>query len=216
MISILRLPPWLACVGAATLAATLAVALVLALLAARPVSGAASDGLAPPESFATLGDEAARSAAVFTELGRVLTSPRCVNCHPVGNRPRQGDSRRLHQPPVFRGVDGMGLAAMRCPICHGKANYDPARMPGHDPWALAPQQMAFEGKTLAEICRQIKDPARNGGRSLKDLVEHIGDDSLVGWAWHPGPGRIPAPGTQHEAKALVQAWIDTGAACPAD
>jgi hypothetical protein len=74
--------------------------------------------------------------------------------------------------------------------------------------------MAWEGRSLARICAQIKDPDRNGGRSLADLVEHIGADGLVGWAWNPGMGRIPAPGTQAEAGALVSAWVDTGAACP--
>ena len=59
-----------------------------------------------------------RSAAMFTELGKVLTHPRCVNCHPAGDRPRQGDEGRLHQPPVARGADGHGLRAMRCSICH--------------------------------------------------------------------------------------------------
>jgi hypothetical protein len=108
----------------------------------------------------------------------------------------------------------MGLAAMRCSSCHGDANFDPGRVPGHPAWHLAPPEMAWEGKTVAEICIQIRDPARNGGRTLADLIEHIGDDTLVGWAWHPGVGRTPAPGTQEEAKALVEAWIDTGAACP--
>ena len=66
-------------------------------------------------------------------------------------------------------------------------------MPGHPDWHLAPREMAWEGKTLAEICAQIKDPARNGGRSLDDLIDHIGDDTLVGWAWAPGarPQRPP-------------------------
>ena len=76
--------------------------------------------------------------------------------------------------------------------------------------------MAWEGKSLAQICAQIKDPERNGGRSLQDLVDHIGRDSLVGWAWAPGAGRTPAPGTQEEAGALVAAWVQTGAACPSD
>ena len=71
-----------------------------------------------------------------------------------------------------------------------------------------------EGKTLGEICAQIKDPARNGSRSLEALVEHIGEDHLVGWAWAPGYGRQPAPGTQKEAGALVEAWVKTGAVCP--
>ncbi len=115
-----------------------------------------------------IADQEARSAALFGELGKVLTHPRCVNCHPAGDRPRQGEQGRLHQPPVVRGADGHGLAAMRCSICHQSANFDPARVPGHPEWHLAPREMAWEGKTLGEICEQIKDPARNGNRSLED------------------------------------------------
>ena len=47
-----------------------------------------SDGLAPPERFDSIADTAARSAALFTELGKVLTHPRCTNCHPAGDHPR--------------------------------------------------------------------------------------------------------------------------------
>jgi hypothetical protein len=82
-------------------------------------------------------------------------------------------------------------------------------------WHLAPRSMAWEGKTLAEICQQIKDPARNGNRKVEELLHHSGDDTLVGWAWAPGYGRQPAPGTQLQAKTLVDAWVKSGAACPA-
>ncbi len=191
-----------------------AAALLASMLTAYAVSDGPSDTLASPESFAGIGDTAARSAALFTELGKVLTHPRCVNCHPAGDRPRQTDASRLHQPPVERGADGLGLPAMRCPICHQAANFEPGRVPGNPDWHLAPREMAWEGKTLAEICTQIKNPARNGGRSLEALVEHIGTDHLVGWAWSPGSGRRPAPGTQKQAGALVEAWVKTGAACP--
>ena len=74
--------------------------------------------------------------------------------------------------------------------------------------------MGWEGKTLAQICEQIKDPARNGGRSLEDIVHHVGGDDLVGWAWAPGGDRAPAPGTQAQAGALLDAWVKTGAVCP--
>jgi cytochrome c5 len=192
-----------------------AVAVLFASALALPAaSDDASDPLAAPESFAAINDPAARSAALFTELGKVLTHPRCLNCHPAGDRPRQGDTARLHQPPVERGPDGFGLPAMRCPICHQAANFEPARVPGNPIWHLAPREMAWEGKSLGEICAQIKDPARNGNRTLEALVEHIGADHLVGWAWAPGSGRKSAPGTQKEAGALVEAWIKTGAACP--
>jgi hypothetical protein len=190
------------------------VALLTSVLTAYAVSDVASDTLATPESFAPISETASRSAALFAEVGKVLTHPRCVNCHPAGDRPHQGEANRLHQPPVERGADGFGLAAMRCPICHQQANFEPGRVPGNPIWHLAPREMAWEGKTLGQICAQIKDPALNGGRSLDALVEHIGSDHLVGWAWAPGFGRQPAPGTQKEAGALVEAWVKTGAVCP--
>lgn len=186
----------------------------LALGPARAEPGPAGR-LAPPQSFDGIADPAARSAAIFTELGKVLTSPRCTNCHPAGDRPRQGDQARPHQPPVTRGTDGHGTPALRCASCHGGGNFAAARMPGHPEWHLAPLSMAWEGRSVGEICEQIKDPARNGQRKVEDLLHHIGQDTLVGWAWAPGYGRTPAPGTQAEAGALVAAWIAGGAACPA-
>jgi len=173
-----------------------------------------STALATPQSFDGISDTAARSAALFTEAGKVLTSPRCVNCHPAGDRPLQGETHRRHQPPVARGPDGFGTASMRCASCHQSANYDAAGMPGHPHWHLAPREMAWQNKTLGEICAQIKDPARNGGRSLQQILTHIATDTLVGWAWAPGFGRQPAPGTQQQLGALIDAWIKTGAACP--
>jgi hypothetical protein len=193
----------------------LVAALGLSMLTGYAASQPASNTLASPDSFASISDTNARSAAMFTELGKVLSHPRCVNCHPAGDRPHQTDASRLHQPPVARGPDGHGTETMRCAICHGNTNFDPGRMPGHPEWHLAPREMAWEGKTIAEICAQITDPARNGGRKVEDLIHHIGEDTLVGWAWHPGYGRSPAPGTQQEAGALVEAWVKTGAACPA-
>ncbi len=75
--------------------------------------------------------------------------------------------------------------------------------------------MAWQGKSLSEICTQIKDPARNGGHSLAEIHEHMAKDPLVAWAWQPGHGRVPAPGTQEEFGELIEAWIATGAHCPA-
>ena len=55
--------------------------------------------------------------------------------------------------------------------------------------------MAWVGKSLGEICEQIKDPARNGGKSMEELIHHMAEDSLVGWGWHPGVG--PRAGARH-------------------
>jgi hypothetical protein len=167
------------------------------------------------ESFASIADEKQRSLALFQEAGKVITHARCVNCHPAGDRPAQGDDRRPHMPLVVRGDSDFGAVGMRCTTCHGPANFDPGRVPGHPAWHLAPIDMAWAGKSLGEICEQIKDPKRNGGKSMEELVHHMAEDSLVGWGWNPGVGREPAPGTQKEFGALIKAWVEAGAACPA-
>src|SRR6202035_5499730 len=82
------------------------VVLSVTMLAAHAVSDSPSDQLASVESFSSIADPAARSAAIFTELGKVLTHPRCLNCHPAGDRPHHTDARRLHQPPGRRGAGG--------------------------------------------------------------------------------------------------------------
>ncbi len=171
--------------------------------------------LKPVSAFDSIDDKAKRSVALFAEAGKVITHARCVNCHPATERPLQGDTMKPHEPLVVRGADGFGAAGMRCTTCHGAENVDHAQVPGHPLWHLAPAEMAWEGKTLGEICVQIKDEKRNGGKSLDELVEHMAEDSLVGWGWQPGAGREPAPGSQESFGALIKAWAETGAVCPA-
>ena len=175
--------------------------------------------LKDPGAFASIADPAKRSAALFTEMGKVIQSPRCLNCHPRTDRPNQGEAMTPHNPPVVRGADGHGAAGLECATCHSDANVAFANgtgsIPGAPKWHLAPLSMAWEGKTLGQICVQIKDRTRNGGKSLADLIEHNGKDELVGWGWHPGLGRAPAPGTQAQFGALTKAWVESGAKCPA-
>ena len=153
---------------------------------------------------------------MFVEVGRVLTHPRCVNCHPNDDTPRQGDRHVLHDPPVERGSSDRGVVAMRCTTCHQDRNAELARIPGAQGWRLAPTSMAWLGKSAAAICLQISDPARNGGRTLTQVADHLGHDALVAWGWAPGAGRAAAPGSQAELAALFRAWIDNGAACPGE
>jgi hypothetical protein len=170
--------------------------------------------LQPVSSFDTIADGRTRSIALFSEAGKVLQHPRCMNCHPATERPTQTDRMRLHQPLVVRGADGHGAAGMPCTACHHAGNFDPAHVPGHPDWHLAPATMAWQGRSLAQICSQIKDRARNGGRNLAALIHHVSEDSLVGWAWAPGAGRTLAPGTQAQFGVLMKAWAATGAFCP--
>ena len=188
---------------------------VAACLVPATALAQAARTLEPPSAFAGISDQHERSVALFKEAGKVLQNPRCVNCHPAGDRPLQGDDEHLHEPSVRRGPDGHGVAGLHCATCHQAANFDAVAMPGHPDWHLAPLSMAWQGRSLAQICEQIKDPTRNGGRSLSQIVEHMSHDSLVGWGWAPGAGREPVPGSQVVLGELIRAWVDTGAACPA-
>jgi hypothetical protein len=172
----------------------------------------AAETLAPASQFERIADKSKRAVALFEEAGKVILSPRCLNCHPVDDSPRQGDVMRMHEPPVVRGAGGMGAAAMRCFTCHGATNV--GRVPGNSKWFLAPTEMGWIGKSLGQICEQIKDRTRNADRSLQQLVDHMANDDLIGWAWHPGADRAPPAGTQKEFGQLISAWADNGAQCP--
>ncbi len=228
---------------AGRLASPLARIALVAGLAAAPIAGHAQDrapeapepstpAISAPKDddgktlktvadFDNIGDETERSVAIFEETRKVLLHPRCLNCHPAANSPLQGMDMKKHMPPVVRGNSNFGAPGMTCNTCHGPENVEVvaqakglSSIPGNPNWHLAPIEMAWQGKALAEICVQIKDKNRNGGMDLAALVEHMGTDDLVGWGWKPGKGRDPVPGTQKQFGELYQAWVDTGAHCP--
>jgi len=161
-------------------------------------------------------ESAEKSFRAFREVASVLTSPRCLNCHVPDDGPLQGDDNHPHFMNVKRGADGKGSAALRCFACHQAENtavlHGP---PGALDWQLPPPKtpMAWKGLSTGELCRTLKDPAKNGNRSLQDLIVHM-DTSLVRWAWNPGPGRTLPPLSHDEFVSRLKEWIDTGAACP--
>lgn len=200
--------------------APLACAAALASIYSFAQTPAGSGGLRDASSFASISDQGARSRALFGEAAKVIMSPRCLNCHPADNQPTQGNNLHAHMPRVTRGESGIGVPGNTCGACHTDHNFTLQEhasyqsIPGHPRWGLAPIEMAWQGKSVGEICRQLKDPNRNGGRNLAFLHEHAASDDLIAWGWQPGVGREPAPGTQRLFGELIQAWIDTGAECP--
>ena len=195
--------------------ACLALALAGAEIDSASAKAGTEDGLRDASAFASIRSRQSRAIALFTEAGKVIQSPRCLNCHPAGDRPTQTEAMIPHMPLVTRGADGMGLVGMRCANCHRAVNFSASRVPGDPVWHLAPREMAWQGRSLGAICRQIKDPARNGGKTMAQIVDHMAHDHLVGWAWHPGGDRMPAPGTQARFGRLISEWVKYGAACPA-
>jgi hypothetical protein len=150
----------------------------------------------------------------FLAVARVLQSPRCMNCHPVGDAPLQTDRSIPHAMNVSRKSNAAGL---QCTACHReKNNPQPHGPPGVPNWRLPPAAtpMVFEKKSPKDLCEQLKDPFRNGGKSLDQLAEHMGGDPLVLWGWSPGLGRTVPPISHAEFAAHAKAWTSAGAPCP--
>src|SRR5438874_10229057 len=161
-----------------------------------------------------------QALAAFETVRKVLQSPRCVNCHPAGDVPLQGDDGHLHEPPIARGPEGRGVAGISCSACHGKQNL-PASYGAHMPpgvsteWRLPPadHKLVFWGLDSKALCEQIKDPKRNGGKSLAELTHHMTEDALTLWGWSPGYGRKPVAISHDQFVRAYKTWADAGMPC---
>lgn len=154
------------------------------------------------------------AASNFDVIAQVLRHPRCLNCHPSGDRPRVGDEAKLHPQNVQRGPENTGMPGMHCSTCHQSENQATAQLPGAPHWSLAPRSMGWEGLSDRELAEALKDRSRNGDRSLEDLLEHVSKDPLVLWGWDPGVGREPVSVTHKDFVAAFGAWIEEGAPSP--
>jgi len=164
----------------------------------------------------TAGDRQS-SIQAFAVVASVLMSPRCLNCHIPGESPLQGDAGTPHNMNVKRGSDGRGTPAMRCSNCHQEENSSQLHgPPGRSGWRLPPPSMplAWQGLTIGELCRSVRDPATNGNKNPAQLIEHVSEDPFVNWGWNPGPGRSIPPVSHEEFVSAVTAWLDAGAYCP--
>lgn len=160
-----------------------------------------------------------KSKAAFLDAYKVFMSPRCVNCHPAGDVPTQGDAMTLHAQGVTRGKDGKGKYGMKCTTCHQPENLEGEHLPPGVPngWHMPPanQKMVFQGRTAKQLCEQFKDPKQNGGKkTLKETMDHIEKDPLVLWGWSPGNGRTTPPLSHEEFMKQVKIWVENGGACP--
>ena len=160
--------------------------------------------------------DSASSVASFMKVYQVLISPRCMNCHPSGDIPLQGDDSHLHTMSPKRGKDGKGLYAMKCSNCHQPTNSPGLHTPpGNPKWALPPadMKMVFEGKSPRQLALQIMDYQRNGHKNKAQLIEHA-RDTLVKAGWNMGEGRKPPPLSYKEFVAEWDEWIKNGGIAP--
>ena len=109
----------------------IAITAALALGFAVTLRAAAEKGesaKAEPHHEVAQPDDAA-AAAAFESLVPALRHPRCMNCHSVGDYPRQGDDSHRHTMQIWRGPDGEGINAVKCSTCHQDYNLVGLRMP---------------------------------------------------------------------------------------
>lgn len=153
----------------------------------------------------------------FVDVARVLQSPRCMNCHPVGDAPLQTDRSIPHAQNVSRTSIDSGMA---CATCHRERNSEAVGVKGGPPgaprWNLPPKDMpmVFEKMSVTALCEQLKDPARNGHKDMEALLEHVDHDPLVLWGWAPGGNRTLPPLSHDAFVAAFKTWKASGAVCP--
>ncbi len=156
------------------------------------------------------------SVNAFMDVYKVLMSPRCMNCHPAGDQPLQGDDSHIHTMNIQRGIDGKGISALKCANCHQPENAEGLHAPPGNPnWHLPPanMKMVFEGKSARELALQLMNYNKNGHKNKAQLLEHA-NDGLVKAGWAMGPERTPPPLSYEAFKTAWTTWINTGAYAP--
>jgi hypothetical protein len=110
---------------------------------------------------------------------------------------------------------------MPCGTCHQNRNGElPGSPPGAEHWRLAPAGMGWGGLPAGKLCMRLKQigAQAGGGDAVAHAIAHIvtpeGLDPLVAWAWEPGEGRAPPPGTVGQFIEILEWWKGAGAACP--
>lgn len=156
------------------------------------------------------------SVKAFMKVYKVLMSPRCMNCHPAGNAPLQGDDNHVHTMNVVRGQDGKGVYAAKCSNCHQPVNAPGLHAPpGNPKWQLPPSdmKMVFQGRTPRQLALQIMNYNLNGHKDKQQLIEHA-RDTLIKAAWNMGEGRAAPPMTYSAFVDAWDSWIKKGGYAP--
>ncbi|MCF7726537.1 hypothetical protein GLP59_09510 [Sulfitobacter sp. M220] len=171
----------------------------------------------------------AAALAAWDDIHAVVSHPRCTNCHvgtsglPLWEGLGYGGAlgkEVVHGMNVRADDSRIGAESMPCRTCHisaASANSVPHAPPMiADAWRLPPIEMAWKGKTSAEICVQLRDPGRNGAFTPEELSDHVGSSAFVAWGFDPGAGRVAAPGSIPEMQEALAIWVVGGTPCVGD
>lgn len=188
-----------------------------------PVSAESTDIVIAPAEAGTISIE--QDLEAWDRVYEVTSHPRCSNCH-VGPSERpmwSGPAYRKAKPHgmnVKAGESRIGAETIQCSTCHayreGSNDIPHAAPQVAMNWQLAPVEADWFGKSSEEICTQLRDPTRNGGRTMIELAEHLDHDLILHWAWSPGGGRESAPYSLREHIDDLLVWGVAGFPCTSD
>ena len=163
----------------------------------------------------------------WERIYEVASHPRCSNCHvgpsnvPMWSGPSYGKTR-AHGMNINAGESRIGGETVLCSTCHAYREVAVGdRFPHTAPqvaaaWQLPPVEAEWFDKSSVEVCNQLRDPDRNGGRGYLDIASHLDHDVILHWAWNPGAGREPAPYSLQDHVNDVLAWGVGGMPCAND
>lgn len=166
----------------------------MCVVASTMIGTAAAEGenviiAVPPAGSVSVADGLAAWARIY----EVTSHPRCANCHvgasgvPMWSGPSYG-STRPHGMNIQAGVSRMGAEYIPCQACHLSRETGANDRPNMAPqvamtWMLPPAEAEWFDKSTEEICAQLSDPERNGGRTHLDIARHLDHDLILHWAW---------------------------------
>lgn len=196
-------------------------AALLLALAATPVLAEGENVTIDPPASVSRSD----GLTAWSRIYEVTSHPRCANCHvgvdnlPMWSGPSYGRTRP-HGMNINAGDSRIGAEYVTCGTCHairdGLNDIPHAAPQVAMTWQLAPVEAAWFGKSSTEICNQLRDPDRNGGRDHLEIASHLDHDLILHWAWTPGGGREPAPYSLQEHVNDILAWGVAGFPCEND
>lgn len=193
------------------------------LLAAPGLAAAETVIIAPPPPGSV---SSAEGLAAWARIYEVTSHPRCSNCHvgadnrPMWSGPSYGRTRP-HGMNVNAGESRIGAETLLCSTCHAPSSVGANPLPHAAPqvdadWRLAPVEAEWFARSSVEICTQLRDLDRNGGRSAQDLAAHLDHDVILHWAWNPGGNREPAPYSLQAHVDDILIWGVAGFPCDGD
>ena len=192
------------------------IVVIVSVIAVTTSAFKAKNDFATNNAKFDINKDSVESVEAFMQVYKVLMSPRCMNCHPAGDQPLQGDDSHIHTMNVQRGKDGTGVYAVKCSNCHQPENVPGIHTPpGNPKWQLPPSdmKMVFQGRTAHQLALQIMDYNKNGHKNKEQLLEHA-RDTLVKAGWNMGEGRMPPPLSYDAFLKAWDTWIEKGGYAP--